>query len=103
MTESESEAQTDQQPEPQDETQAVNGAVAESEDAGGPATVNCRHCGQPAEVDAVANPDWQCSNCERYQDAMMCPTCHQTARISLMPAEMAPAIHSPARRRKKEQ
>lgn len=66
----------------------------------GPMTVNCRHCGQPNEVDVEATPDWQCPACERYQDAMQCPTCGQTARISLLPKDIVPEPHAPARRRR---
>lgn len=49
----------------------------------GPQSVNCRHCGAANQVDAEANPDWQCSTCERYQDTMACPMCGQPVRISL--------------------
>lgn len=70
------------------------------EEEAGPETVHCRHCGQPNEVSAEANPDWQCQACERYQDAMICPVCKQTARISLMPPDMVPEAHAPARRRR---
>lgn len=81
------------------ETPAQNTDEADEEPAG-PETVHCRHCGQPAEVDVAANPDWLCPACERYQDAMTCPTCGQTTRISLLAADLAPVVHEPTRRRK---
>lgn len=66
----------------------------------GPTEVNCRHCGAASDVDVAQTPDWLCHVCEHYQDAMPCPTCGQTVRISLMPAEIAPEVHAPIRRRK---
>lgn len=66
----------------------------------GPATAHCRHCGQPNEVDAEANPDWVCPSCGRYQDAMVCPTCGNLARISLLPKDVVPEPHAPAKRRR---
>lgn len=75
----------------------VSGALA---GLTGPSEVHCRHCGVPSDIDIGLTPDWLCVNCEHYQDAMPCPTCGQTVRISLMPAEIAPEIHEPARRRK---
>lgn len=66
----------------------------------GPTEVNCRHCGVPSEVDVEKTPDWLCTACEHYQDAMPCPTCGSVVRISLMPAEMAPEVHAPVKRRK---
>jgi rRNA maturation protein Nop10 len=77
---------------PQDETEAAADT--------GPSEVTCRHCGQPNEVDAEANPDWLCPSCGRYQDAMICPTCGNLARISQMPADIIPEPHAPARRRR---
>lgn len=62
-------------------------------------TVHCRWCGAPTET-AAEGEDFLCDNCERYQDAMACPTCGQIARVSLMPEDMVPAPHAPARRRK---
>lgn len=59
---------------------------------------HCRHCGQPGDADASG--DWLCRSCERYQDTMACPVCHQPARISLMTEDLAPPVHAPARRRK---
>lgn len=66
----------------------------------GPQEVNCRHCGQPNEVDVEMNPDWLCSACGRYQDATTCPVCGGLARISLLPPEHVPAVHEPTKRRK---
>lgn len=65
-----------------------------------PVVVHCRHCGQPHDGEVPEGDDWLCVNCEHYQDQMLCPTCKQPARISLMPADLAPAPHAPARRRK---
>jgi hypothetical protein len=59
---------------------------------------HCRHCGVPS--DAPAGSDFQCASCERYQDTVACPTCHQPARISLLPEGTAPEPHAPTRRRK---
>lgn len=96
MTETPPDQTVDVQP---DAEQQTVDAEPEAEQAG-PQEVNCRHCGVPSDVDVAQNPDWLCPFCEHYQDAMACPTCGQTARISLMPAEMAPEVHAPARRRK---
>lgn len=77
--------------------------TASAEAAAEPAApVHCRHCGQPApdDLDATATPDWLCPSCEHYQDAMICPTCGSNARISLLPAELAPAPHEPAKRKR---
>lgn len=63
-----------------------------------PAAVNCRHCGAPHDLEPGADPDWQCPECERWQDTIACPTCHQPARISLLPKEAVPAAHAPKRR-----
>lgn len=59
----------------------------------------CRHCGQPAPDGAEAGSDWLCPACEHYQDLMLCPTCNQPVRISLMPAEMAPEPAAPRRKK----
>ena len=68
-----------------------------------PVDVTCRHCGAHHEFGPEGEPeDWLCEHCARYQDAMVCPTCHQVARISQMPADLAPEVHAPSRRRKKE-
>lgn len=66
------------------------------------ATANCRHCGapRPDSIDAVATPDWRCPDCERYQDATVCPTCGGNARISLLPEKSRPAVHDPVKRAK---
>lgn len=82
------------------EVQNPDVAAAAEPEPTGPQEVNCRHCGQPNEVDVAANPDWQCPACERYQDAAICPTCGGLARISVLPAEMQPPVHEPTRRRK---
>jgi hypothetical protein len=66
----------------------------------GPTAVHCRHCGQQNDVDVEATPDWLCPSCGRYQDATICPTCHQLARISLLPAEVVPEPHAPAKRKR---
>jgi hypothetical protein len=68
----------------------------------GPSAVHCRHCGQPNEVNVDETPDWLCPACERYQDATTCPVCHQLARISMLPPDMVPEPHAPARRRRSQ-
>lgn len=71
----------------------------ELQEEAGPQTANCRHCGHEQDVDD-AGSDWLCEKCERYQDAMVCPTCGQLARVSAMPANMVPEAHAPVRRRR---
>ena len=44
-------------------------------------SITCRHCGKRYESSAA---DPQCPECGRYQDTVMCPTCHQPARASLL-------------------
>lgn len=66
----------------------------------GPQDVHCRHCGVAHQIAADADPDWLCPACEHYQDAMPCPYCGQTTRISLLPAEMTPEPHKAVRSRK---
>ncbi len=58
---------------------------------------NCRWCGAYHEPADGETSDWQCAECERYQDAMICPTCNGLARVSLLPADMVPAPASPKR------
>jgi hypothetical protein len=82
------------------ETPEAEPATETEEVDSGPVMAHCRHCGQPNEVDAEANPDWLCDSCGRYQDAMTCPTCHGLARISLLPADVVPEGHAPARRKR---
>lgn len=72
----------------------------ELDETASPDTVHCRHCGQPHEVQPGSDPDFLCDACGRYQDSMLCPTCKQPARISLMPQDLVPEPHAPARRRK---
>ncbi len=55
---------------------------------------NCRWCGVYHEPAAGETEDWLCSACQRYQDAMTCPTCGGLARVSLMPADAVPAVAS---------
>lgn len=71
----------------------------------------CRHCGAPKAppndqdfVEYVPNADadpnnvdWLCGECSHWQDAMICPTCHQQARISSMPTEHHPKVARPKR------
>jgi hypothetical protein len=59
----------------------------------------CRHCGEQNEGVAEGE-DWLCLQCERYQDSMVCPTCNQVTRSSLMPEDLRPAAHAPKRHRK---
>ena len=65
-------------------------------------SVNCRHCGHAFELGALEGPDWECPDCGNTQDSILCPTCHQVARISLLPAEVVPPAHAPTKRRAKE-
>lgn len=69
----------------------------------------CRHCGAEKHVATYDSPitglttvlesgdDWLCAECERWQDQMICPTCHQLARVSLMPEEAHPQPAKPMR------
>lgn len=57
----------------------------------GPSKTACRFCGKSSMVDAQATPDWLCASCERYQQQMACPTCHQPAIFSLLPPDVIPA------------
>lgn len=95
MTDTPTDQMADQPPEPALES----GPDPEPQEPAGPA--NCRHCGQPFDGDAT-DPDWLCPSCEHHQDLMQCPTCGSQVRISAMPAEMVPEIHSPARRKKEQ-
>lgn len=61
-----------------------------------PVSANCRWCGA---YQAEADGDWLCQNCERYQDAMVCPTCGGLARVSAMPAELIPAPVKPKKQK----
>lgn len=81
------------------ETETVISGADETEPLG-PQDVNCRHCGVLSTVDVEQTPDWLCRSCEHYQDAMSCPTCGQTTRISLMAPELAPEVHAPVKRQK---
>lgn len=56
---------------------------------------HCRHCGEEHEGDVPESGDFLCVHCGHYQDSMVCPTCKQPTRISLMPADLAPAVHKP--------
>jgi len=74
------------------------------EDVDEPGAVYCRHCGKSHDLPAsvlAANPDWLCPHCERYQDAVICPTCKQLARASLLSADSVPAPHARVRRKAK--
>lgn len=64
----------------------------QAEEAPVPTPGNCRWCGA---YQAEADGDWLCPECERYQDAMTCPTCGNLARVSLLPAELVPAPVKP--------
>lgn len=57
----------------------------------------CRWCGAYREE---ADGDWLCGECERYQDAMICPTCGGLARVSLLPAEVVPSPAFPKKGKK---
>lgn len=66
-------------------------------------TEYCRHCGQPTERAKDDESDWVCASCERYQDQMACPVCHQVTRISGMAAEYIPKPHAPVKPKKDEE
>ncbi len=66
----------------------------------GPTPGNCRWCGAYHEQMPDEPEDWLCSECERYQDAMICPTCGNLARVTVLPAEMIPEAAPPKRRKK---
>jgi rRNA maturation protein Nop10 len=62
--------------------------------------VYCRHCGEEAPAGTVAEKDWLCGECGRYQHSAICPTCHSVVTVSLLPAEMVPEPHAPKKRKK---
>ncbi len=70
--------------------------AVEKEEQAPPEPGNCRWCGAYHEPVDGESADWLCVECQRYQDAMICPTCGNLGRISLMPAEVVPAPASPA-------
>ena len=55
--------------------------------------VVCRHCGTSYSAKAGADP--RCPECGRYQDSIICPTCGQLARASLMKEGDVPAAAKP--------
>jgi hypothetical protein len=66
------------------EAEAVVKEVAE------PTKQYCFHCGRPSEVASEENQDWLCPYCERYQMAVVCPTCHSVVNMTMLPEDMAP-------------
>jgi hypothetical protein len=48
----------------------------------GPRMVACAHCEVESLVDTGETPDWLCSNCGRYQNSVVCPTCHSVVSRS---------------------
>ena len=54
--------------------------------------ITCRHCG---EAYTSFSTDPKCPHCDRYQDAVICPTCGQLARASLMPEDSVPSAAKP--------
>ena len=81
---------------PEDETAVDTDEQEEAETLD--VSTHCRHCGKLAELDVTIDPDWLCTHCERYQDTVACPTCHQPSRASLMAPEDVPAAVKPKRR-----
>ncbi len=79
------------------EPQAV---VEEPEPAPPPEPGNCRWCGAYHEPVEGESADWQCAECERYQDATICPVCGGLARVSVLPPEYVPAAASPKKGKK---
>lgn len=51
-------------------------------------TIHCRHCGESYES---FSEEPMCPHCGRYEDSVICPTCGQLARPSLMKAEDVPS------------
>lgn len=78
------------------EEQPVEEVAAEE----APAPGNCRWCGAYHESGADDPEDWFCTECERYQDAMICPTCGGLARVSLLPPDLVPAPVKPKKKGK---
>lgn len=64
---------------------------------------HCRHCGQPLDMTADEAATAQCPACERYQNTVACPICNQAVDISLMPKDLVPEPHAPARRRRSKE
>jgi hypothetical protein len=62
---------------------------------------HCRWCGAYHEVAVDEPEDWLCPECERYQDAMACPTCGNLARVSVLPADAVPAPVKPKNQKRK--
>ena len=79
--------------------------VAEEQEPSGPKmlTVHCRHCGAEHEMQEGSDPDWQCDQCDQYQDTVACPVCHQATRASLLDPAQVPAPHAPQRKKKGDQ
>jgi hypothetical protein len=92
MTDTPTEEQVNAEAAPEEEVAEVEEVASEP--------IHCRWCGAQHESSVDDSEDWLCEHCERYQDAMVCPTCHQLARVSMMPPEQVPAAHAPARRKK---
>jgi len=69
--------------------------VEEEEEPKPPQPGNCRWCGAYHEPGVDESADWLCAECERYQDATICPTCGNLARVSLLPSEYVPAPVAP--------
>lgn len=70
-------------------------ATANDTEPSGPTKNACRHCGRYTTVDAEATPDWLCPKCERFQQQIACPTCHQPTIISMVPADVVPEPVAP--------
>jgi predicted RNA-binding Zn-ribbon protein involved in translation (DUF1610 family) len=50
----------------------------------GPQQTECAHCGVASIVDTEVTPDWLCPNCGRFQDSVVCPTCHSVVNRSAL-------------------
>jgi len=55
----------------------------------------CRHCGADGPHAFASDvSDWLCPECERYQNSVICPTCHGLADVRLMEPDAVPAKRS---------
>lgn len=54
----------------------------------------CYHCGAVNTAENL-DADWLCPQCDKYQDSVTCPTCHQVANKSLMDAGDVPPPAKP--------
>lgn len=80
------------------EAEEVIAEVVEEEVVVEPTKAYCFHCGRPSEVNTEENTDWLCPHCQRYQMAVVCPTCHSVVNMTTLPQDVAPKGHASYRR-----